>query len=224
MRCRHRTAFATAAALAGLFLAGVATASNMGFALNLSLPVEGSPSRHWVSLPWVYAPTTAKALCADLGGSTKVASVWRWDEASSSFVSHACTFTTDGFSLVKGVAYGVQNAPGQTVTALVVGSHDDAYTYLIAPTTGSNLTWISIPYHHDLRDQAGVSGTLDAEDLCRAIGPAVAAVVRWDAPAGVYRAYACGSELDTPFEIQLVFGYGLVNAAGQTITWQPPHF
>jgi len=122
MRCRHRTAFATAAALAGLFLAGVATASNMGFALNLSLPVEGSPSRHWVSLPWVYAPTTAKALCADLGGSTKVASVWRWDEASSSFVSHACTFTTDGFSLVKGVAYGVQNAPGQTVTARVVGS------------------------------------------------------------------------------------------------------
>nr|MBP7799903.1 hypothetical protein [Thermoanaerobaculaceae bacterium] len=47
---------------------------------------------------------------------------WRWDEASSSFVSHACTFTTDGFSLVKGVAYGVQNAPGQTVTARVVGS------------------------------------------------------------------------------------------------------
>jgi len=132
--------------------------------------------------------------------------------------------TTDGFTLEKGVAYGAQNASGQTIAALVVGSHDDAYAYAIAPTAGSNLTWISIPYHHDLRDQAGVAGLLDAEDLCRAIGPAVAAIMRWDAVAGVYRSYACGSELDTPFEIQLVFGYGLVNTAGQTIPWQPPHF
>lgn len=207
-----------------VLVASAALASNMGFAWNLSRPVQGNPSRHWVSLPWVYAPATARALCDDLGGSAKVASVWRWDEASSTFISHACASTADGFALTRGVAYGIQNVPGQTIKALVVGVHDDAYTYSIAPTTGSNLSWISIPYHHDLRDQGGVAGQLDAEDLCRAIGPAVAAIVRWDGAAGVFRSYACGSELDAPFVIELTVGYGLVNSAGQTIVWQPPHF
>ena len=113
MQVRSFSAFTVIVASAGLLLSGVATASNMGFALNLSLPVEGSPSRHWVSLPWVYAPTTAKALCADLGGSAKVASVWRWDETSSSFVSYACTDTADGFSLVKASPSACRTPPAR---------------------------------------------------------------------------------------------------------------
>ena len=150
--------------------------------------------------------------------------MWRWDEPTSIFVKHTCGLGTNNFTLSRGSAYGVVNASGQTIKGLLVGTHDDTFSYSIAATAGSNLTWVSVPYHQAIPDVAGSAGVVDAEDLCRSVGPAVTAVVRWDATSSAYVAYACGSVFDTPFPVNLGEGYGVINAPGQTISWQPPHY
>ena len=220
----RRHSLLLAAALCFVVAGGTAFASNMGFALSYSLPSLPSPGITWLSLPWFYAPTTAEALCQDLGGSAKIASVRRWDETTSQTVSYTCGSGIGSFSLSQALAYGVQPQSWQTVSAVIVGSHDDAYAYSIAPTTGANLTFVSIPYHQAIPDVAGQPGVVDAEDLCQSVGPSLAAVVRHDSTVGGYAAYACGSVFDTPFALELGVGYGLVNAEGQTIAWQPPHY
>ena len=203
-----------------------AAPSNMGFAWQLSIAPQGQ-NLSFVSLPFVYSPTTAELLCQDLlvpGGSATVAAVWRWDEPTSTFVKHTCGSGPNNFSLSEGTAYGIVNASGQTIGGLIVGAHDDAFSFSIAATAGSNLTWVSIPYHHAIADVAGTAGVVDAEDVCRSIGPSVKAVMRWDAGSSLYVTYACGSALDPPFAITMPSGYGLINAPGQTIAWQPPHY
>jgi hypothetical protein len=211
--------------LAVLAVAVPGEASNMAFALPVQIGGTGQ-IRTFLALPLEYAvsPVTAEGMCLDLGGSAKVTSVMQWNEATSQFVVHPCGSGSNNFTLVEGIAYGVLTASGQTTDALIVGANDDAFSYSIAPTSTSNLTWVSIPYHQAIPDIAGTSGVVDAEDLCQSIGPAVAAVVRWDATISAYVAHACGSAFDTPFPITLGEGYGLVNAPGQTITWQPPHY
>lgn len=214
--------------LALLLLPAAATASNMGFALQLNIAPAGT-NLSFLSLPYLYNPTTAEALCQDLlvpGVPNTVASVRAWDDTSSTFLSHTCGSASNpnNFSLTEGIAYGIVNASAKTIAGLVVGAHDDAFTYSIAPTSGGNLTWISIPYHHNIPDVAGTAGVVDAEDLCESIGPNVKALMRWDAPTSLFVTYACGSVFDTPFPITMPNGYGLINAPGQTIAWQPPHY
>lgn len=210
-------------ALAALLVASPSLASNMAFAMPLKVGGAGQV-RMILAVPLVYAPATAELLCQDIGGSSKVASVARWDDASSQFVTHPCGTGTNTFSLTPGHAYAILTAAGQSTDELVVGVHDDAFAYALPPTPSSNLAFVSIPYHHDIPDVAGAEGVVDAEDLCLSVGPGLWAVVRWDAAAGAYRSYACGSVFDTPFPIAPPEGVGLVNAAGQTIAWQPPHF
>jgi hypothetical protein len=210
-----------------LYLASPALASNVGFAYRLNIPAGSGGTLTWLALPWFYSPTTsvnAEALCQDLqNGTASVTAVLAWDEASAQMVSYTCGSGT-GFVVQEGIAYGVLQAPGQAISTTIVGSHDDAYAYSIPPTTGANLTFVSIPYHHHILDVAGAPGVVDAEDLCQSVGASLAAVVRYDGTAGAYTAHACGSTLDEPFALALGTGYGLVNAEGQTITWQPPHF
>jgi hypothetical protein len=201
-----------------------ATASNMGFALNLSWPSQSSPSVTWLSLPWRYTPTTSELLCQDLGGSAEIATVQRWVETTSTMVTYACGSGAGAFALVPGIAYGVRPQAWTQVAAVVVGAHDDAFAYSIAATSGSNLTFVSVPYHSAIPDAGGTPGVVDAEDLCSSVGNTLFAVLRWDATAGAWVAHACGSAFDTPFPLELATGYGLVNAAGQTIAWQPPHY
>lgn len=183
-----------------------------------------SANLHWVSLPLLYSPTTAEGLCLDLGGATGITEVHRWDEATSRFVVHVCGGATP-FALIKGMAYGIVNASGVRIEAVVAGSHDDAFVYTLAPTAGSNLTWVSLPYHLKLPEVAGTPTGADAEDLCRSIGLSeVLAIVSWDETPQAFVTYACGSTLDTPFGLEVGEGYGLINRPGQTITWQPPHW
>ena len=222
---RHRSAIL---ALVGLWccLASQAHASNMGFTYHLTVsPRVGATTLTWLALPWQYSPADAEALCADVrNGTTSVDAVVAWDEPSSRFLTYTCGSGSGAFTLHKGIAYGVVGATGQGVDTTIVGTHDDVFGYSIAPTAGSNLTFVSIPYHQHIPDVAGTAGVVDAEDLCRSVGTALWAVLRWDDATGTWVAYACGSSFVTPFPIQLGVGYGLVNAAGQTITWHPSHY
>jgi hypothetical protein len=208
-------------------LAPPASASNMGFRVSFRLQPNGFAN--WISVPYFYSPedfgtpsvVDAEDLCRDLGSPTTVASVTRWDEPSSTFVSWTCGAAGTPFNVLKGTAYGIVNAPGEIIEASLLGAHDNAYTFNIPATTGSNLSWISIPYHHKIADLAPPSG-VDAQDLCQSIGSAAAAIIRRDATTGMYIAYACASTLDTPFSIAVGTGYGVINSSGQPIAWQPP--
>lgn len=210
-----------------MMLAAPASASNMGFRIKFRL--EPSGFANWIAVPYFYSPedfgtpsvVDVEDLCRDLGGLTTVASVSRWDEPSSTFVSWTCGDAGTPFNLVKGTAYGVLNAPGELIEASLLGAHDNAFVFSIPATAGSNLSWISIPYHHKIPDLATPSG-VDAEDLCQSIGAAAAAIIRRDATTGTYIAYACASTLETPFAIVVGTGYGVINSSGQAIAWQPP--
>jgi hypothetical protein len=223
---RLQPVISAASILLAMMLAVPASASNMGFRVSFRLQPSGFSN--WISVPYLYSPedfgtpsvVDVEDLCRDLGGSSTVASVLRWDEPSSTFMSWTCGAAGTPFSLVKGTAYGVVNVPGEIVEASLLGAHDNAFAFNIPATTGSNLTWISIPYHHKIPDLAP-SG-VDAEDVCRSIGSAAAAIIRRDAATGTYSAYACASTFDTPFPIAIGTGYGVINSPGQSIVWQVP--
>ena len=74
------------------------SASNMGLALRMQLDSTSQPL-HFISLPFLYTPATAEALCQDLGGSGNVAEILRWDGASSVFVEYACGSGAGDFAL-----------------------------------------------------------------------------------------------------------------------------
>jgi len=75
-------------------------ASNMGVALRMQ-PTWYPQRLHFVSLPWLYIPATAEALCRDLGGSGHVSEILRWDETTSSFVDGFERGNTSGWSAVN---------------------------------------------------------------------------------------------------------------------------
>ena len=123
-----------------------------------------------------------------------------------------------------GEGYGVRNVPGETILGAVAGTHDETYAYSIPPSGGSQLSWLSIPYHLRIPENHG-SLTIDAEDLCRQIGSSeVLAIVRWNDELLAYETYGCGSAFQAPFEISRGDAYGVINRSGQTIDWQPIHY
>ena len=203
-----------------------AAAWNMGFRLTLTLP-RGT---RFVSIPYRYTPADfgspgvldSEDLCRDLGAVT---SIVRWVEASSQFVQYTCGSASGWFPLQEGTAYGVFNGGASDVTATLVGAHDNTFSYSLPATVGSNLSWVSIPYHARIPDVSGTPAGLDAEDVCQAVGSSIAfAVIRWDVETSLFVSYRCGSTLEEPFRLSIGEGYGLVNAAGQSISWQPPHY
>jgi len=213
------------------FLASSSGASTMGFTRHFHFPPGTEPNLHWISLPWSYQPEDvgtlgaldAEDLCEDLGEAGSIASILRWDEPTSTFIEYPCG-TENPFLLNQAEGYGVRGSPGQTVQGFVVGVHEDSFAYSISPSGGSQLSWLSIPYHMKVPEKHG-DLTINAEDLCRQIGLAeVLAIVRWDDAADVFESYACGSELETPFEILRGESYGVVNRSGQTIQWHPIHY
>ena len=211
-------------AVVALLTVATTSASNMAFALRIQVGGAGQELR-FVALPYEYAPATAEELCADLGGTAVVADVLGWDEPTSRFVVHPCGTGTEDFPLAEGTAYGVRNAVGQAIDEPIVGSHDAGFTLSLAATSGSSLSWVSAPYHAAIPDVAGTPGVVDAEDLCLAIGEGtVFAIVRWDETESAYTAHVCGSVFDEGFELTVGEGYGLVNAEGQDISWQPEHY
>lgn len=203
----------------------------MGFSRVFNFPSAAGSNAHWISLPWNYEPADAgtigvldaEDLCEDLGGDVTVAAVLRWDEATSTVVEHGCG-NPSPFALVTGVAYGIRNTVGQDIAGVVVGAHDNSFQYTIPATAGSQLSWLSIPYHVRAPENLG-NLRVTAANLCLQVGqPELLAVVRWNSDLSVYESYGCGSEFQEPFEIERGQGYGLVNRGTQTIAWQPIHY
>ncbi len=141
---KTRWLIVVAAVVVGL-CAAAASASNMAFAFRVQLGGGGQQELRFVALPYLYEPTTAEELCADLGGSEVVAEVLRWDEAASQFVVHPCGTGTEDFALAEGMAYGVRNVSGEVIEGLLVGRHDPGFSLDLPAGPGSNLSWISPP-------------------------------------------------------------------------------
>lgn len=206
-----------------LVLSAPLAASNMGLALRVELTSTPQPL-HFVSLPWLYDPGTAEALCQDLGAAGDVSGILRWDGGSSVFVEYSCGSGVADFALDQGMAYGVRVGLNRTVDQLVVGIHDDDFEFDFAPGSGGNLHWISLPYHLALADAGGLEGVVDSEDLCLEAGPELFSVVRWRETTGRFESYLCGSEFIEAFVLEQGVAYGLVNADGETVSWQPTHY
>jgi hypothetical protein len=201
----------------------------MGFKHNLILSSAPAPTIYWISLPYRYEPedvgtvglVDAEDLCHDLSEAGVATAVLRWNEATSTIVEYVCG-DPNPFALAPGTAYGFRRAPSTSLSANLAGGHDESFTHSIAATGGSQLSWVSVPYH--IRDATG-QRSVTAEGLCQQIGSSeVLAVVRFDAATGAYGAYGCGSSLAPPFVVRAGEGLGLVNKGGQTITWQPLHY
>ena len=206
-----------------LLLSAPLVASNMGVALRMDL--ESYPQRlHFISLPWLYTPATADALCWDLGGTEDVSEILRWDDTTSSFVEYACGSHVGDFSLEEASGYGVRVKSWEYIDTLLVGRHDDSFDFDFAPGSAGTLHWVSLPYHLALPDAGGQEEVVDAEDLCLQAGPELFSVLRWNETAEDFEAYLCGSEFSTPFELEQGVGYGLINVDGESIQWQPTHY
>jgi hypothetical protein len=226
---RTTSAWLTLALLAAT-VAAPALATNTGFKQTIILEAAAVPTLHWLSLPFRYLPADvglpatvdAEDLCQDLDGDG-VEAVLRWDEPTSTFVEHTCG-SGGPFPLDEGIGYGVRVAPDWSIRAHLSGGHDDGFSYLIPPSGGSQLQWLSLPYHLQVPERPA-DVELDAEDLCRQIDDAdVLAIVRWNGEIGAYESHGCGSAFTAPFEIVRGQAYGVVNRSQQTIGWQPAHF
>ncbi|NJL29181.1 MAG: hypothetical protein HC897_15515 [Thermoanaerobaculia bacterium] len=204
---------------------------NMGFRSRLSLSTASAERIFWLSLPYRYTPpdvgtpgvVDAEDVCEDFENPA-VLGILRWNEPTSTFVEHTCGAPSP-FPLVKGTAYGVRIASNYNLDVIVSGGHDDAFTFSIPPTTGSQLSWISLPYHLRRTRVNPLPDGFTAEDLCQQIGSTeVRAIVRHDTETGIFHTYVCGSTFQTPFLIRDLQAYGVINKPGQTITWQPEHY
>ena len=205
-------------------LALPAFASNMGLALRLelwSMPED----LHYISLPYLYTPASAEFLCRDLlSVNGHIDEILRWDDSTSTFVEYQCGSNVGDFALEEGAGYGIRVALYGYVDALLVGRHDDGFQFDFAPGSGSNLHWISLPYHLALSDAGGQEGVVDSEDLCIQAGPELFSVMRWNEATGRFEAYLCGSEFADAFGLEQGVGYALVNHDGETVQWQPTHY
>ena len=203
--------------------------ASMGFKQRLLLSASPSSSVHWLSLPYRYEPVDvgtlgvvdAEDLCQDAGEGGGISAILRWNEATSTIVEHPCG-NPSPFALLEGLAYGIRRLPNWSLSASLAGGHDAAFTHSIPATGGSQLSWVSIPYHiKNATNQSRVT----AEGLCQQIGNSeVLAIVRYDATAGVYGAHGCGSVFEPPFLVTAGEAFGLVNRGSQTISWQPLHY
>jgi hypothetical protein len=209
---------------------GPAGATNMAFKLPVHLSATPDAGLYWLSVPYRYDPVDvglpsvvdAEDFCQDLS-STAIEAVLRWDEPTATFVEHLCGGTTP-FPLAPGTGYAIRTLPNYSVSDYLTGGHDDDFIYSILPSGGSQLSWLSVPYHLQIPAK-GSALRFTAEDLCRQIGASeVAAIVRWNEEIGAYEAYGCGSELQAPFEIPRGRSVGVINRTGETIDWQPIHF
>jgi len=237
-----------------LVVTGSALASNMGFKKTFQYTKNVPTSNvHWISLPFFYNPTPsgvganatwnpttdAEDLGNDLGGTAagllliqrfnpNTGSLENWQVGSPS--------STALFSIDKGVGYGVKyngaTMPA-TTNAVVVGSHDNAFTKTYPSGTPiSNVHWVSIPYHFKATP-AGVganatwNGITDAEDWGQQLGGTskVLLVQRFNPSTGSLENWQVGSPSSTAlFQIDIGSAYAFKNLGGQSVIYNPSHF
>ncbi len=207
---------------AALLIGSSAFASNMGFKLvyPLTQAGAGNDGTNIVSLPYFnsFASQTAAGAFADMPASTL--SIARWNPATRGL--DACTaagcggFGDVNFALTKGESYVVN--VGTTANWTIVGSHDNAAAVSLtaagAGNDGTNM--VSVPYHTNKTNAAGIFGELPASTL---------SIARWNpATRGLdaCTAAGCGGFGDVNFSITI--GEGYVINVGTTASWTPAHY
>lgn len=80
-------------------------------------------------------------------------------------------------------------------------------TLLLPRAPVPTVHWLALPYLYSPLD-VGLPGTIDAEDLCRDLGPGgVEAVVAWDDATSTFIEHLCGAA--DPFALTQGIGYGI---------------
>src|SRR5438128_2741604 len=160
-------------------LAFNANASNMGFKLNYSMTfTAGTPNIFYISFPYFNSYTVAQDICTDFGGT--VASVKSYNPATDTITTHPCGGAFN-FSITEGNSYAV--AINANTAAIIVGSHDDAFTRSMTFNAGlPNINWTSIPYH---------TTAVVAQDLCTQIGGTVASIKRYNSATATITTHPC---------------------------------
>lgn len=124
-----------------LLAGGLATASNMGFKF---VPNIAANQFFDLSLPWNNNYAKASNLLSDLPGANRVS---RYNGSGSITDWFAGASSASNFSIIKGDAYIVRAGGSGVNTAVVVGSHDPAFTFAF---TANQFRNASAPYHQTL--------------------------------------------------------------------------
>jgi len=153
-------------ALGVVLVAGSALASNTGFKLNYPLTFAASKT-NWVSFPTFYFPNgnvsvtqqNSLDVCHDMNDFQatpgKVASVTRWQTLAGTALGQPCVSPKAIYNIVAGEAYSLAPVAANIVVN-IVGSNNDAFApnkggvavYPLQQVAGgSNLNWVSVPYH-----------------------------------------------------------------------------
>jgi hypothetical protein len=194
-------------------------ASNMGFKLvyplkAVSAGVHDGTNR--VSVPYFnsFATQDAAGMWADLASSNRQ-NIFRYNPATSTSQRYAGGGPGQvNFPLTEGEAYVVAVTADANWT--IVGSHDNAFAIpLKAVSAGvhDGTNRVSIPYHTNKTDAAGIWGELPA---------AKQNIFRYNPATSTSQRYAGGGPGQVNFPITI--GESYVIAVTADTTWTPAHY
>lgn len=185
-------------------------ASNMGFKLVYPLvaPSAGNTGTNRIAVPYFnsFATQDAAGIWADLPAS-KVR-ISRWNTATDTYSNY--TGGLGNFTITEGQPIIVVVNADSNWT--IVGSHDNAFAVpLLAPSAGNTGTnWVSVPYHTNKTDAAGIWGELPASKV---------RISRWNTATDTYSNYTGGLGNFT-----LVIGQAYAIVVNADSTWTPAHY
>jgi hypothetical protein len=200
-----------AVAVGALLLAGgLATASNMGFKF---VPSVGANQFFDLSLPWNNNYTNAASLLTDITGATRVS---RYNPTGTVTDWFSGAAPANNFTIVKGDAYIVRAGGSGISSAVVVGSHDPAFTFSF---TANQFRSASAPYHQTLTKASQLLSDMQTQMGANS----VSRVSRYNA-TGTLTDWFSGAAPANNFNLTL--GMGVIvrggSAGGSGYVW--PHY
>ena len=209
-------------------LAGLVSASNMGFKLSYQLQTNTAGNNvNWVSLPYFNSYSKASDIVSDINndcGPGSVTAVKRFDTINNLTITHIAALPTlNNFSINPGESYGV--VVSTPCTWVIVGSHNNNYDpgggssiLLKVNASGNNVNWVSVPYHTTLGK---------ANDLCNEINnqngmTVVTSIKIFDTATNLTTTHICALPVINNFTLDP--GKGVAVVVNQNATWQPSHY
>ncbi len=215
----------------GVMVAGLVSASNMGFKLSYQLQTNAAGKNiNWVSLPYFNSFATAQDVLNDINndcGAGNATSLIRFDTVNNQTITHTNGSVSNNFTISAGEAYGVNVSSGSTCTWIIVGSHNNSFDpggissiLLKKNAAGKNINWLSVPYHTTLST---------AEDLCNEINnqngaTVVTSVIKFDTTNNQTITHTCGS-VSNNFSLDPGLGVAVnIDPNALNPIWQPSHY
>lgn len=192
-----------------LLAGGLATASNMGFKF---VPNIAANQFFNLSLPWNNNYTNAASLLSDLPGSNRVT---RYNGNGTVTDWFAGGNPLNNFPIVKGDAYIVRAGGSGVNTAVVVGSHDPAFTFSF---TAGQFRNTAAPYHQTLTKASQLLADLQTQMGATSVNR----VTRYNSNGTVTDWFAGGNPLNN---FNLTLGMGVIvrgQNGGSGYVW--PHY